>query len=197
MTDAPATLTVLGGVITVLGGVIGGLVTLTGQYILGRFTESHKAKLVVASKRREWFYEKQAIAISVIYRRMDRCISDFSELYFHGDEAKLEPILSEAVEQQLTGKLDKAAKSFENLKAVYDRYNLFLPDTLDNPVLSYILLAEQHLDEFQIAFAKGFDELNEVVIRDIVELRSHGVTALSDLKKQFRELLTEDTSVKS
>jgi hypothetical protein len=178
-------------------GAAGGLVTLIGKYVIDRLTESHKAALGLASKRKERFYEKQAAVISGTYRRMDRCISDLSELYFHGDEGHLEPLMANAVENQLGEKLNKATKSFKSLESFYDEYNLFLPESLDQAVLSYILLAERHLNKFEVAFVKGFDELNEVVVHGVVELRSQGVTVLAGLKKQFRELLTGDPSVKS
>lgn len=178
-------------------GGVGGLVTLIGKYVIDRLTESHKASVGLATKRKERFYEKQATVISGVYRRMDRCISDLSELYFQGDEGKLDSPVSDAVERQLARRLEKARSSFDRLQSYYDNHNLFLPEPLDQAVLSYIVLAERHLEEFGYAFAKGFEELNEVVVNGIVELRSQGLTALLGLKDQFRFLLTGDPSEES
>ena len=51
-------------------GAIGGMAPLIGKYIVDRLTESHKAAVNVAAKRKERYHEKQAAAVAGTYERL-------------------------------------------------------------------------------------------------------------------------------
>jgi hypothetical protein len=173
-------------------GAVGGIATLIIKYVIDRFSEVHKSAIGVAAKRREKFNEKQAMVLAGVYHRLQRCVEDMSEIYFHGDEGELEPIISQAVENQLSAKLEKARKSYEKLETFHGKYGLYLPEFLDDSVNQAILVAQSHLDEFDFAFAKGFDELNADIVNTIIRLRGDNIILVIELKKAFRRLLVDE-----
>lgn len=179
-------------VYTLVIGAFGGLAALIGKYVIDRFAEAHKTALGVAAKRSEAFNERQALVIAGLYRRLVRCVADLSKLYFHGDEASLEPEISKVVEKQSDANLTKATRSFQKLESFYDKYNLYLPEPLDQSVLTVVLLAERHIDDFESAFLQGVDQLKDSVVEDISDIRAKNITLLLDLKREFRQLLVDE-----
>jgi hypothetical protein len=174
-------------------GAIGGIATLVAKYIIDRFAEANKASLGVAAKRKERLDEKQAMVISGLYHKVERCVEDLSELYFHGDEAGLDATLSQAVEQQLGSYLDKAEKSLKQLRAFHSKYCLYLPEHLDEAISRVILTAESHIGKFQEELlTKEFSEIDRAASEEIKDLRFNNILLLIELKKRFRQLLLGD-----
>ena len=56
-------------------GAMGGLALLIGKYVVDRFTESHKAAVSIAAKRRERFNDKQAEVTAELYEKLACCTS--------------------------------------------------------------------------------------------------------------------------
>jgi hypothetical protein len=174
-------------------GAIGGIATLVAKYIIDRFAEANKAALGVAAKRKERLDEKQAMVISGIYYKLERCVEDMSELYFHGDEAGLDATLSQAVEQQLGSHLGKAEKSLKRLQAFHSKYCLYLPEHLDEAISRVILTAESHIGKFQEELlTKGFSEIDRAASEEIRDLRFNNILLLIELRKRFRQLMLGD-----
>jgi hypothetical protein len=170
-----------------INGAIGGIVL---KYIVDRFAEANKAALGIAAKRKERLDEKQAMVISGIYHKLERCVEDVSELYFHGDEADLDPTMSQAVEQQLGFHLTKAEKSLKQLRAFYSKYSLYLPENVDSAISSVIMTVESHVDKFQgELLTKEFGDIDRTANEEIKDLRFDNILLLIELKKRFRQLL--------
>src|SRR5258708_39997454 len=93
-----------------VAGAMGGLALLIGKYLVDRFTESHKASVAIAAKRRERFQDKQAEVAAELYKKLVCCTSAvFMLLVFDDPEDTRSRLLdSETRTKRLKDLLPKA-----------------------------------------------------------------------------------------
>jgi hypothetical protein len=66
--------------------VSGGAIALVGKYVFDRLIESHKARVGLEMKRRERYYEKQALAFSGAYEKLAQYASNSLGISIFDDE---------------------------------------------------------------------------------------------------------------
>jgi hypothetical protein len=167
-------------------GAIGGVATLIGKYILDRFTESNKAAIAIAAKRKERYHEKQAASIAGTYEKLTMYVDVVCGLYLY--EASN---LSKEEEQRIEKELDEANQAREGFEKYFAANEIYFPVSLASKVETLKRdLGRALRTHRQIAGRSPNVQSpeNDKNLR-INETRTSAINLLDELKSKFRELL--------
>jgi hypothetical protein len=173
--------------------VIGSVVTLAGKYVIDRFTESHKAAVSVAAKRRERFYEKQAAAIAGTYERLARCTEAACGLYISESDLSSGE-LSEWKTQKLKEDIDKAEQARRDFSDYFAANMIYFPRSLAPKVekLGHEVQAAIGLNQIAILSKPLGLPVTEKDLASMKAAREAARELLAELQDRFREMMLRD-----
>ncbi len=162
---------------TLIVAVLGGVISLAGKFVVDRFTESHRAAVGVATKRKERYQEKQASAIAGVYEKLSLYDDALRGLHLY-ESKSLAPDQEERIRGAI-GEADRVRRDFEKYFAAHE---IYFPETLASGVQRVSLILRQALWTHR-EMARSAD------VGGIREARDAARDLLRDLKGKFRELL--------
>jgi hypothetical protein len=128
-----------------VAGAMGGLALLIGKLFVDRFTESHKADVSIAAKRRERFQDKQAQVAAELYEKLANCTSAvFMLVVVEEPDSRISHLLeSESRAKRLKDLLPAAEQAWGELSTYYNAHSLYFSDSL----LTSIRRAGHHMEK--------------------------------------------------
>jgi hypothetical protein len=175
-------------------GAMGGLALLIGKYVVDRFTESHKAAVGIAAKRRERFQDKQAEVAAELYVKLARCTEAvFMLIVLDEPESRISRLQeSESRAKRLKNLLPKAEQAWGELSAYFNAHALYFPE----PLLSRIRQAGHHMekviDDVHEMVDSGLDQVEPKVKNMIDEARLETKELLLEIRSRFYKLMLGD-----
>jgi len=162
--------------------------------VVDRFTESHKAAVGIAAKRRERFKDKQAEVAAELYEKLVRCtLAVFPLIVLDEPESRISRLQdSESRAKRLKDLLPRAEQAWIELSVYYNAHALYFPE----PLLSRIRHAGHHMekliDDVHKMLDSGFDqvELNDRIMID--EARLEAKELLLEIRNRFYKLMLGD-----
>ena len=171
---------------SLIGGALGGMITLAGKYVVDRFAESHKAAVSIAAKRKEKYHEKQAAAVAGTYEKLTRYSDAVCGLYLWEAAS-----LSRDQEERVRKELDEAHQARIDFQRFFAANEIYFPAPLASKVeelnrrLHRALLTHRAMTgPGPISQTAGDDKATK-----IKETRAAAKELLRELKGKFRELL--------
>jgi hypothetical protein len=175
---------------TLIIAAVGGVTSLVGKYILDRFTESHKATVAIAAKRRERYHEKQATAIAGTYEKLTTYVDAACGLYLYETA-----VLATEQEDRIKEELDGANHARLDFQKYFAANEIYFPTTLAVKVdqlsrdLHRAILTHRMMTGPR---PMGQDASKDKDVAKIKETRDAAKGLLEELKGKFRELLLGD-----
>lgn len=162
---------------TLIGGAIGGVISLVGNYVVGRFAESHKAAVNVAAKRKERYHEKQAAAIAGVYEKLSLYDDALRGLHLYETKS-----LTEDQEKRTQGAIGEADRMRRDFEGYFAANEIYFPEALASRV-------QQVSSILRRALSTHREMARSANVGSIMEARDAARNLLHDLKGRFRELL--------